>query len=229
MCRLFGAGVTHPGIGRERVPQKGVFKGNNFRPWRPRYAAFVSVRIDAAPQADERVWLRRAVTVLARPHEVLGGIRDDSEAASRARSEAVLALVWLTGIAGVLWAPVAGTVLNDVNLDWLDVAVWAFLGGGLYGAAGYFVGGLVLYAVSRSVGGVTYRQARHLLAFASAPVALSLLVLWPVRLAVYGEDVFRRGGADRGVGNAFFVVIEFAFVAWSLVLVAMGLRSLMRS
>ncbi len=166
--------------------------------------------------------------MLARPHDVLGGLRDDSDVASRARSEAVLALVWLTGIAGVLWAPVAGTVLNDANLDWLDVAVWAFLGGGLYGAGGYFIGGLVLYALSRSVGGITYRQARHLLAFASAPVALSLLVLWPVRLAVYGEDVFRRGGADRGVGNVVFIVIELAFVAWSLALVAVGLRGLLR-
>jgi Yip1 domain len=182
----------------------------------------------ASPAADERVWLQRAVFVLVRPREVLAEIRDDSEAAALARSEAVLALIWLTGIALVLWTPVAGGILNDVGLDWVDVTVWAFLGGGLYGAVGYFVGGLVVYALTRVAGGVTYRQARHVLAFASAPVALSLFVVWPVRLAVYGEDVFKRGGADHGAGNAVFIVLELAFVVWALALLVLGVRLLMR-
>jgi hypothetical protein len=69
---------------------------------------------------------------------------------------------------------------------------------------------------------------RHVLAFASAPVALSLFVVWPVRLAVYGEDVFKRGGADHGAGNTAFVVIELAFVAWALALLVLGLRLVMR-
>jgi hypothetical protein len=184
-------------------------------------------RPSAAP-VDERLWLQRAVLVLVRPREVLADLRDDSDTAARARSEAVLALVLLAGIAGVLWTPVAGTVLNDVQLDWLDVVVWAFLGGGLYGAAGYFLGGLVLYALTRAVGGVTYRQARHLLAFASAPLALSLVAVWPVRLAVYGEDLFRGGGSDHGAGNAIFVALGVASVAWSLGLLAVGLRALVR-
>jgi hypothetical protein len=183
-------------------------------------------RATVAP--DERRWLQRAVLVLVRPQDVLEGLRDDSDTAARARSEAVLALVLLAGIAAVLWTPVAGTVLNDVTLDWVDVVVWAFLGGSLYGVAGYFVAGLVLYSLTRVVGGVTYRQARHLLAFASAPVALSLFLVWPVRLAVYGEDVFHRGGADRGAGNAAFFVVELVFVAWSLALLAIGLRALAR-
>jgi hypothetical protein len=78
------------------------------------------------------------------------------------------------------------------------------------------------------VGGVSYRQARHLLAFASAPVALSLFLVLPVRLAVYGEDVFRQGGSDHGAGNTFFVVVELAFVAWAVWLLAVGLRTLVR-
>src|SRR5438093_12742443 len=97
----------------------------------------------AAP-ADERVWLARAVSVLWRPQEVLSGLRDDSDGAARARGEAVLALVLLAGIAGVLWTPVAGRILNDVTLDWLDVAVWAFLGGGIYAVVLYFLGGMLL-------------------------------------------------------------------------------------
>ena len=182
----------------------------------------------ASPAADERVWLQRALFVLVRPREVLAHLRDDSEAAARARSEAVLALVWLSGIASVLWTPTYGRLQDDVANDALNVAVIAFIGGGLYGALVYFLGGLVLYALTRVAGGVTYRQVRHVLAFASAPVALSLFVVWPVRLAVYGEDVFRRGGADHGAGNAAFVAIELAFVAWALALLVLGLRLLMR-
>jgi hypothetical protein len=187
----------------------------------------VSVRAAAVPP-DEWAWLRRAVFVLVQPHDVFAAMRDDSESAARARSEAVLALVILSGVATVLWTPVAGTLM-DVNgahaSDGLDVALWAFLGGGLYGAVFYFLGGLVLYALTRAVGGITYRQTRHVIAFASAPVALSLLVLWPVRLAVYGEDLFRTGGADHGAGNTTFVVLELLFVAWALALLVLGLRA----
>jgi Yip1 domain len=182
----------------------------------------------ASSAADELVWLQRALFVLVRPREVLALMRDDSEAAARARSEAVLALVWLAGIASVLWTPTYGRLQDDVANDALNVAVIAFIGGGLYGALAYFLGGLVVYAVTRVWGGLTYRQVRHVLAFASAPVALSLFVVWPVRLAVYGEDVFKKGGADHGAGNAVFIVLELAFVAWALALLVLGLRDVMR-
>jgi hypothetical protein len=181
-----------------------------------------------APAADELAWLQRAVFVLVRPRQVFEAMRDDSDSAARVRSEAVLALVILSGIATVLWTPVAATLMDVKGPhagDGLDVSLWAFLGGGIYGTAFYFLGGLVLYAVTRVVGGITYRQARHVLAFASAPVALSLLVLWPVRLAVYGEDLFRTGGSDHGAGNTAFVVLELLCVAWSLALLVVGLRA----
>ncbi len=183
-------------------------------------------RAGGAP-ADERLWLARAVLVLVRPREVLAGLRDDSLDAARARGEAVLALVLLAGIASVLWTPVAGRILNDVALDWLDVAVWAFLGGGIYAVVLYFLGGLLLQWLARVAGWISYRQARHLLAFAAAPVALSLFLVWPVRLAVYGEDVFRSGGSDRGAGDWAFVAVELAFVVWALALLVVGLRTLL--
>src|SRR6188474_809621 len=171
-----------------------------------------------AASADEREWLGRAVSVLWQPRAVFPGLRDDSDDTARARSEAVLALVLLTGIAGVLWTPVAGTILNDVTLDWLDVAVWAFLGGGIYAVVIYFLGGLMLQWLARAGGWISYRQARHLLAFSAAPVALSLFLVIPVRLAVYGEDVFRSGGSDRGAGDWAFAAVELVFVAWALFL-----------
>ena len=59
-------------------------------------------------------------------------------------------------------------------------------------------------------------------------LALSLLLIWPVRLAVYGEDLFRSGGSDHGGGNEAFVGLELAFVVWSAALLVMGLRALYR-
>jgi hypothetical protein len=183
-------------------------------------------RAGVAPP-DERVWLARAISVLWRPREVFAALRDDSDDTARSRGEAVLALVLLTGVASVLWTPVAGKILNDVTLDWVDVAVWAFLGGGIYAVALYFVGGLLLQWLARAVGWISYRQARHLLAFASAPVALSLFLVWPVRLAAYGEDVFKGGGSDRGAGNLAFVSVELLFVVWAVALLLLGLRVLL--
>ena len=176
---------------------------------------------------DERVWLARAGLVLMSPRDVFSALRDDSDEAARARGEAVLALVLLAGIASVLWAPNVGRLLEDKLVDWdpLLIAVVVFFGGGIYGIAAYWLGGLVLHAaVSPFRFSRSYRQARHLLAFAAAPVALSLFLVWPVRLAVYGDDVFRSGGSDRGAGNWAFVGLELLFVAWALALLALGLR-----
>ena len=179
------------------------------------------------PVADERVWLARAFFVLVSPREVFAALADDSDEVARARSEAVLALVLLTGIATVLWAPNVGRLMDDRFVQWdaLLIAIVVFVGGGIYGVVGYWVFGLVLHAaVSPFRFTRSYRQARHVLAFASAPVALSLFLLWPVRLAVYGDDLFKSGGSDQGAGNYAFVALELLFVAWALGLLLLGLR-----
>jgi hypothetical protein len=186
----------------------------------------VSARAEL-PVADERVWLARAFFVLVSPREVFAALADDSDEVARARSEAVLALVLLTGIATVLWAPNVGRLMDDRFVQWdaLLIAIVVFVGGGIYGVAGYWIFGLVLHAaVSPFRFTRSYRQARHVLAFAFAPVALSLFLLWPVRLAVYGDDLFKSGGSDRGAGNYAFVGLELLFVAWALVLLVLGLR-----
>jgi hypothetical protein len=176
--------------------------------------------------SEDRLWLARALLVLIDPRPVFAALRDDSEDAARARQEPVLALVLLAGIASILWTGVAGRVMDDPAYDGLVVAVWAFIGGAFYGLFAYFAVGTALYGGLRAAGSLgSYRRARHLLAFACAPLALSL-VLWPVRLAVYGGDVFRTGGSDHGAGNAVFVVLELGFVAWALALLVVGTRTL---
>ena len=63
-----------------------------------------------------------------------------------------------------------------------------------------------------------------MLAFAAVPVALSLVV-WPVKLALYGEDVFRTGGSDSGAGAHVFTVLWLVFLAWAVVLLVIGVRA----
>ena len=176
----------------------------------------------------QREWWLRALGIFQRPSLVFEGLRDDSDEAADARQEPVLALVLLAGFAGVLSTSLAGRVLDDpvFGNSLFAVLAWAFLGGAFYGLVGYWLGGLMVHAFSRGFGGSSsYRQARHIVAFAAAPLALSLLLVWPVRLAIYGGDVFRSGGSDSGVGDRIFEGLVVASFAWMLVLVVVGVRT----
>jgi hypothetical protein len=167
-------------------------------------------------------WWARTVLVLRRPSTVFAALRADDD---DARSEPVLAIILLAGIAGVLGTNEFAHTLDDFELDGLTLAVVAFLAGGLYGLAGYFFLGFLVYAGARAAGtDASFRRLRQVLAFAVVPVAVSLLV-WPVRLAIHGGDVFRTGGEDTGAGNAFFEAIEVTALLWTAALLPVGLRS----
>ncbi|HSC92235.1 MAG TPA: Yip1 family protein [Gaiellaceae bacterium] len=173
----------------------------------------------------ERDWWLRTLLVLQAPRSVFVQLRDDSDEAAEARQEPVTAIVLLAGVATVLGTTIAGRLLDDPALDPLVVAVWAIVGGGFYGLAGYFaIGALVLLGVGLAGSAGSYRRARHTLAFAGVPLALTLL-LWPVRLSLYGTDVFRSGGAD-GRGDAVFDGLIALGVVWSTVLLVVGNRAI---
>src|SRR3712207_4145867 len=134
----------------------------------------------SAAQRREREWWLRALAVFGSPRTAFSGLRDDSRDAAEARQEPVLALVLLAGIEGILATPAVGDLLDSRERDALVVAVLVFLAGMLYGVASYWIGGGALHLGVRAAGGTgSYRQARHVLAFAAAPLALGLLVLWP--------------------------------------------------
>jgi hypothetical protein len=172
-----------------------------------------------------REWWLRTLVVLQAPRAVFVALRDDSDDAAADRAEPVLAVIWLAGMAYVLLTPTAAHLLDDHDYDGLLVAIWTFLAGGLFGALGYWGFGALLHGSVHAFGSHgSYRRSRHLLAFASVPLALSL-VLWPLKLAIYGEDAFRTGGADTGVGGAVFAELELAFLLWSVALLVVGVRA----
>ena len=174
----------------------------------------------------DRDWWLRVPAVLLSPRSVFVALREESREAMDARSEPILALVCLAGIAVALGTTTAGTLYDDPEYDALLVAVWAVIAGGFTAFVGYFLVGGALYLGTRGLGSLgSFRRERQVLGFAVAPLALSLAVFWPVRIAVFGSDLFRRGGADSGTGGDVFEALELGFAVWSVVLLLVGVRA----
>jgi hypothetical protein len=175
--------------------------------------------------ALERAWWLRALLVFQAPRPVFAALRDDSDEAAAARQEPVTGLAFLAGIGAILASGVAGSLLDDEDFDRLLVPFWVTFAGATQAFAAYWIGGAVLHLVVRRLGGMgRSRRTRHVLAFAAAPLALSLVLLWPVRLALFGSDLFRDGGEDSGAASAVFEFGEAAFAAWAFVLLVIGVR-----
>ena len=184
-------------------------------------------RDEAVDQAArDREWWLRTLAVFQAPRAVFAALRSEAPEEVEARQEPVLALVLLAGMAGVLVAPSTGRLLDESLVDnsMAVVAVLVFLTGALYGTATYWIGGAALYVGLRGAGSKgSYRRARHVLAFAAAPLVLGLLFVWPVRIAVYGSDLFRSGGSDTGAGNVVFEAILGAIGLWAVGLLVYGI------
>ncbi|HLY95415.1 MAG TPA: YIP1 family protein [Gaiellaceae bacterium] len=171
-------------------------------------------------------WWLRGAAVLVAPRAVFVSLRDESDEEVESRQEPISAIVGLAGFAGVLGTPVARHLLNDPSMSVSLIPVWVFLGGAVYALAVYWLGGGLLFGASRRLGGIgSYRRSRQVLGLAAAPLALSLFTLWPVRIAVYGTDLFRTGGNDYGRGDAIFGGVYLALLAWSVALIVVGVRA----
>jgi hypothetical protein len=180
----------------------------------------------ARSSALERSWWLRAPAVLVAPRAVFVSLRDESEESVEARQEPLTAIAGLAGIGAVLGTPVARHLLNDPSFSVSLIPVWAFLGGVVYAVAAYWLLGGLLYGAARRFGGLgSYRRARHVLTLSAAPLALSLFTLWPVRIAVYGQNLFRTGGNDWGPGDRTFGGLLYFSFAWSAILLVVGVRS----
>ena len=185
----------------------------------------MSAQAEGTTTSLEREWWLRLGMVFTEPTRVFAWLRDDTDAAASARQEPILLVGFLAGAAGVLASNGISHALDDFGLDGVDLAVIVFFASLLYGIAGYFFFGALVYIGEQLADGLgSYRRARHILAFACAPLALSI-VLWPVRLALYGEDNFKSGGSDTGTGGAIFEGIDTAVVLWCLALLVIGIRT----
>jgi hypothetical protein len=187
------------------------------------------VETEVAPQpqsALERSWWLRAPAVLVAPRAVFYSLRDESVEEAESRQEPLAAIAALAGIAAVLPSPTFRRMLNDPSVTLVLVPVLAFIAGSLYAIVTYWLGGGLLYGAARRLGGEgSWRRARHTLALAAAPLALSLVTFWPIRIAVYGQDLFRTGGDDYGRGDAIFGGVYLGFVAWCVLLLLVGVRT----
>ena len=84
----------------------------------------------------------------------------------------------------------------------------------------------LLHGAARRLGSEgSWRRSRQTLALAATPLALALLTFWPVRIAVYGEDLFRTGGDDYGRSDAIFGGVYLGIVAWCVLLLLIGVRA----
>ncbi|HEY8108278.1 MAG TPA: YIP1 family protein [Gaiellaceae bacterium] len=176
--------------------------------------------------ALERSWWLRAPAVLVAPRAVFVSLRDESDEAVEARQEPLLAIAGLAGIAAVLATPVARQMLNQAGTTPIVVAVWAFLGGLSYALAVYWLGGALLYGAARRFGSLgSYRRARSTFALSGAPLALALFTLWPIRILIYGQNLFRTGGTDWGPGDRTFGGLVYFAFAWCAILLLVGVRS----
>jgi hypothetical protein len=182
----------------------------------------------AAARSEERAWWLRTLLVAQAPRPVFEALRDDSREAADARQEPIVVSVLLAGIALTAVSSTAASFADDPARGGIVIPVWLFIAGGLVAIVNYWLGGGALYLALRWLGSTgSYRRARHLLGLAAAPIALSLLLL-PIRLALYGGDIFRSGGSDGATERWLFGALELVFVLWALALLAIGIRTAQR-
>ena len=182
----------------------------------------------ASAPALERNWWLRAPAVLVAPRAVFASLRDESDEAAEARQEPLTAIAALAGIAGVLVEPdVPADAERRLACRSRSIPVLAFIGGVALRASPSTgsAAGCSTARRAASAAKAAGAASRHVLALAATPLALSLLTLWPVRIAVYGEDLFRTGGDDYGRGDAIFGAVYLGFVAWSVLLLLVGVRA----
>jgi hypothetical protein len=186
----------------------------------------MSARAELSRVDGSRAWWLRTLLVAQAPRAVFAALRDDSREAAEDRQEPIAAVAFAAGLALTLVSSQAATFADDPARRGIVVPVWLFIAGGLVGVLNYWLGGGVLYlALTWLGGGKSYRQARHLLGHAAVPLALSLVLL-PVRLAMFGGDIFRSHGSDHGTGADLFTALELGFAVWALAVLAIGIRTL---
>jgi hypothetical protein len=175
----------------------------------------------------ERDWWLRLALILQAPTSVFAWVRDDSDEAASSRQEPITAITFVAGIGIFLSTRTAGRLFDDFEFDPLLVVVESVVAGLLVAIQNFWIlGGAVALGGKAADSAASFRQARHVVGLATAPFVLSLVLVWPVRLAIFGRDAFESGGSDRGTAEVVFRVLDAGFAAWALVLLLLGVRTL---
>jgi hypothetical protein len=186
----------------------------------------VRAEVQSTAQA-ERDWWLRVPLVLQSPSSVFAWLRDDSDQAAAARQEPITAVVFLAGISIFLSTRTAGRLFDEIEFDALLVVVEAVIAGLLVAIQNFWILGGAVYLGGRAAdSSASYRQIRHVTGLATTPFVLSLVLVWPVRLAMFGRDTFQSGGSDRGTAEAAFRTLDAGFLTWSVLLLVVGVREL---
>ena len=183
------------------------------------------------PEAIERGWWSRLPRLLYAPSEVFAELRDESREAADARQEPIVAVAFLAGIAMAIALVAIQPPYNRFyeSLSAFNMTFEAILGGALVALSNFWVGGALFYLGTRGLGATTgYRLARHIAGLATAPFILVLVFAVPVRLGLYGVDLFRDTGRDSGAGGDVFIAIDALALLWTLALVVIGIRMTQR-
>jgi hypothetical protein len=189
----------------------------------------VSTRTHDAAALERESWMLLSRTLTA-PGRAFAPLADESREAADARQEPLVAVIFLAGI-GMFLSLVALEPPYDkwTGFSGVTLVLQSILGGALVGLSNFWLGGALVYLGTRGLGAASgYRLARHLAGMATIPFIVELVLVWPVRLALYGGDIFRTGGSDDGTGGDVFRAIDAVFLVWTLVLVLIGIRTTQR-
>ena len=169
-----------------------------------------------AGEAASREWWRRVPRVVTAPRTVFAALAETDDTDVDARSEPVLAITLLAGMACVMLTPAWGTVMDDSTVDTLVLVVVTFVGGLFYGAAGYFLLGLALWLGAKAVGVETpFKIARQIVKVAQTFAMAHELGMATVLWCYLRNPAFKVGGVDylvsadlTGQANHLGVTIE---------------------
>jgi hypothetical protein len=178
-------------------------------------------------EARERAWWSRLPRLLYAPAAVFEELRDESRETADARQEPLVAVAFLAGIAMFIGLVALEPPYDRYHLDLsaFNMTFESILGGALVGISNFWLGGALVYLGARGLGATSgYRLARHIAGLATVPFVLVLLLVVPVRLGLYGTDLFRAGGGDTGAGGDVFIGIDALTLVWTLALVLIAIR-----
>ena len=180
--------------------------------------------------AVERAWWGRLPQLITSPRAFFSELRDESREAADARQEPLLAVSVLAGFAMFLaLATLEPPYGRFDSLSGLNLTLETILGGMIVALSNVWLGGVLVYLGARGLGATSgYRLARHITGFATAPFVLSLVLVVPVRVGLYGMSLFRVGGGDEGAGGDVFIGIDAALLVWTIALVLIGIRETQR-